>query len=396
MKKNSLRVVLVVFLMSFATLSVFSEENIVTKVINTVTDFFMSPFKKKIKKVDLSELKKYSETQNNVFLRVNEKLIEEKEKLDPNNRNLLIERSIIESVRGNKDKAKEYIEKANAVKESGEHLSLKDQIRENKIIEEKEEDFVFDEDLVMLLADEFTDNYEVSTVKALMVKTSGKKLTDKELEDEIKKIADKFYKNIKSGKEAKELIEKTIRQKEYELALEFLERANSDKFLDEVYYKSTKETLTKLIEEKRRLEEEEAQRKLEEEERLRKEQEFLAKLHEEEKRKKLLANKFTVLLGSKLSDSAQSVGIGVDGIYTTGYSYGNYGQATNNGDADIIASKIDFSGNVVWSKMFGTPDNDVGTGIAVGTDGIYISGTTRGDLDGKKSIGDADIFISKL
>ncbi|HNZ27917.1 MAG TPA: hypothetical protein PKK13_11900, partial [Spirochaetota bacterium] len=211
-----------------------------------------------------------------------------------------------------------------------------------------------------------------------------------------KKVADKFYKNIRSGKEAKELIEKTIAQKEYELALLFLERANNDKFLDDIYYTKSKETLLKLIEEKKKMEEELARKKLEEEERLRKEQEFLAKLYEEEQRKKILANKFTVLLGSKLSDSAQAVAIGIDGIYITGYSYGDYGGIKNNGDSDIIVSKIDFSGNVLWSKMYGSSGSDSGTGIAVGEDGVYLTGTTRGDIDGKKSIGDADIFIAKF
>lgn len=396
MRRNSFKIVVVFCIMTFSSFYSFSEENVINKIVDKVVEFVSSPFKKKLKKVDLSELKKYTNTQNDIFLKVNEKIIEIKEKQDPNNRNLLLERSIIESVKGNKEKAKEYIEKANAVQSStNDGMSIKDQIKENKIVEEVKDEFVFDEDLVMLLADEFTDNYEVSTIKALMVKTSGKKLSDKELEAEMKKIADKFYKNIKSGKEAKELIEKTIAQKEYKLALEFLERANNDKFLDDIYYTKTRGTLISLIEEQRRLEEELARKKLEEEERLRKEAEFAKKVYEEEQKKKLSANKFTVLLGSKLSDSAQAVAIGVDGIYVTGYSYGDYNGIKNNGDSDIIVSKIDFSGNIVWAKMFGSGDSDSGTGIAVGEDGIYLTGSTRGDIDGKKAIGDADVFISK-
>jgi hypothetical protein len=54
------------------------------------------------------------------------------------------------------------------------------------------------------------------------------------------------------------------------------------------------------------------------------------------------------------------------------------------GAYDVFVAKYDTEGNKQWTKTLGTADEDRGEGVAVDKAGnSYISGYTRGDLDGK-------------
>ncbi len=59
-----------------------------------------------------------------------------------------------------------------------------------------------------------------------------------------------------------------------------------------------------------------------------------------------------------------------------------------------VIRKYDLPGNVVWTREFGTAAADRATGIAVDPTGVYVSGTTGGDLEGR-SIGFRDAFLRK-
>jgi hypothetical protein len=75
---------------------------------------------------------------------------------------------------------------------------------------------------------------------------------------------------------------------------------------------------------------------------------------------------------------------------------------------DIFISKLDASGNFVWAKSMGGPDNDYGYSIVTDPSGnIYTTGTFKGSADFDPGTGtyslftsgsflDADIFVSKL
>jgi hypothetical protein len=66
------------------------------------------------------------------------------------------------------------------------------------------------------------------------------------------------------------------------------------------------------------------------------------------------------------------------------------------GLADVWVLKVDSSGNIVWQQQYGSDSIDVGRGIYVNDQGdIFISGTTKGTF-GKLSYGKADCFILKL
>jgi hypothetical protein len=105
-------------------------------------------------------------------------------------------------------------------------------------------------------------------------------------------------------------------------------------------------------------------------------------------------------LGSDQADNA----IGMvkdkdDNIYITGYSSGNLDPATctNAGRDDIYLVKYNPSGVKQWTRMLGSTENDRPYAIAYdGDSGIYLTGYTRGLLDGNANLKDGEImFIVK-
>ena len=100
-------------------------------------------------------------------------------------------------------------------------------------------------------------------------------------------------------------------------------------------------------------------------------------------------------------------------MYTTGYFNGtadfdpNAGVSnlTSAGNTDIFVSKLNATGNLIWTKGMGSTSADVGNGIAVDATGnVYTTGTFQGTVDfdpnagvlSLTSAGGNDIFVSKL
>ena len=103
----------------------------------------------------------------------------------------------------------------------------------------------------------------------------------------------------------------------------------------------------------------------------------------------------------------------VENIYTTGYFCGTvdfdpgvgvFNLVAAIGDPTIFVCKLDSSGNFIWAKSMGGNDFDLGTSITIDSTGVYTTGyfKTTSDFDpginvfNLNSVGDADIFISKL
>jgi len=82
-------------------------------------------------------------------------------------------------------------------------------------------------------------------------------------------------------------------------------------------------------------------------------------------------------------------------VYITGSTTGGL-KGKNLGKEDVFIVKYSSNGQMLWSKQFGTDSTDVGNGIYVDNKGnIYITGTTTGKL-GKSSFGKTDGFLMKL
>jgi len=88
--------------------------------------------------------------------------------------------------------------------------------------------------------------------------------------------------------------------------------------------------------------------------------------------------------GTDENERVAGVATAPDGsIYVTGYTRGNLDGNINAGFEDVFLTKFDTSGNRQWTKMLATPLSDYGYGVAVDSSGhIYVTGSTAGDLEG--------------
>lgn len=108
-----------------------------------------------------------------------------------------------------------------------------------------------------------------------------------------------------------------------------------------------------------------------------------------------------VIWATNLGSSAEAYSITADNsgnVYTTGaFSI----PLTFLGDKDIFVAKQDSSGNVIWTKAFGSDNNDQGSSITTDSSGnLYVTGYFSGSIDfGNTTLtsnGSQDIFVTKL
>jgi hypothetical protein len=78
-----------------------------------------------------------------------------------------------------------------------------------------------------------------------------------------------------------------------------------------------------------------------------------------------------------------------------GETSGHFAGAASAGALDGFVRQYDPSGNVVWTRQFGSPADDYAVNATVAPNGdVLVAGTTAGTLPGQKSAGDADAFIA--
>ena len=106
---------------------------------------------------------------------------------------------------------------------------------------------------------------------------------------------------------------------------------------------------------------------------------------------------WTKQLGTSISEWGQDVTSDSSGnIYVTGGTEGGLDGNTNSGYYDIFLVKYNSSGTKQWTKQLGTSSNDIGRGVTTDSSGnIYVTGETRGNLDGNTNSGGKDIFLVK-
>lgn len=85
-------------------------------------------------------------------------------------------------------------------------------------------------------------------------------------------------------------------------------------------------------------------------------------------------------------------------IYVTGWTYGTIGAAGNQGLSDIFLSRFATDGAERWSVQWGSGFIDVGYGVvAAGDSGVYVTGWTYGKLDIDRSLfGGNDVFLARV
>jgi hypothetical protein len=107
---------------------------------------------------------------------------------------------------------------------------------------------------------------------------------------------------------------------------------------------------------------------------------------------------WTRLFGSSAWDGAYALTTGVDGaIYVAGETQGSFDGQTFSGGYDAFLTKYDANGTKAWTRLFGSSSNDYARALTTGVDGaIYVAGSTGGSFDGQRSIGETDAFLTKF
>ena len=106
---------------------------------------------------------------------------------------------------------------------------------------------------------------------------------------------------------------------------------------------------------------------------------------------------WTRLLGSDSDEFATSITTGADGaMYVSGWTRGNLDGQTNSGDTDAFITKYLPDGTKSWTRLLGSEFHEYSLGTTTSADGsIYVSGATDGNLDGQINRSGSDAFITK-
>jgi len=105
-----------------------------------------------------------------------------------------------------------------------------------------------------------------------------------------------------------------------------------------------------------------------------------------------------MLIGTSADEYGVAFGKDGDGnIYLTGYTEGNLDDQINAGGQDIFLIKFDDKGNKLWTRLYGSENDDVGRSVQIDSAGnIYLTGYTSGDMGGDGNLGKFDVYLMKL
>ena len=91
---------------------------------------------------------------------------------------------------------------------------------------------------------------------------------------------------------------------------------------------------------------------------------------------------WTRQFGTVAGDAVEGIVAGSTGVYVVGYTIGG---GISGDSTDAFVRRYDASGNMLWMRRFGTPRNDFAEAITADTTGVYVAGSTSGDLDSRSS-----------
>jgi len=99
--------------------------------------------------------------------------------------------------------------------------------------------------------------------------------------------------------------------------------------------------------------------------------------------------------GTNSFDTAIGIAVDSSGIYVGGETGGTFTGQISAGGIDAFVRKYDIGGNEIWTRQFGTTGRDQVSGVAVNASGVYVTGFTEGTLPGQISVGNTDAFVRK-
>jgi hypothetical protein len=99
--------------------------------------------------------------------------------------------------------------------------------------------------------------------------------------------------------------------------------------------------------------------------------------------------------GTPEDDGALGVAASDNGLYVVGYTLGALPGQTSAGGGDSFVRKYDPDGRELWTRQFGSTASDLSGAVAVDGSGIYVVGITEGALTGQRHAGKRDAFVRK-
>ncbi|MBN1673319.1 MAG: SBBP repeat-containing protein [Kiritimatiellae bacterium] len=106
---------------------------------------------------------------------------------------------------------------------------------------------------------------------------------------------------------------------------------------------------------------------------------------------------WTRVWGSDQGDYANAAACDGAAVYVAGETEGAFGGQVHSGGTDICLSKFDIDGNLLWSRIWGSPSNETARAVCLGTGGrVYVTGFTVGTFDGQSNTGQVDMVMSCL
>ncbi|MCP4708545.1 MAG: hypothetical protein GY869_07975, partial [Planctomycetes bacterium] len=110
------------------------------------------------------------------------------------------------------------------------------------------------------------------------------------------------------------------------------------------------------------------------------------------------SNLWTKLWGSTESEQAYTICIDNSGnIYVAGDTKGEFDGQTSVGEFDVFLTKFNPDGQKQWSRIWGSDDHDYGRGVSADSAGnVYVAGYTKGEFDGQSDCGKIDIYLTKF
>ena len=83
-------------------------------------------------------------------------------------------------------------------------------------------------------------------------------------------------------------------------------------------------------------------------------------------------------------------------VYVTGGTKGGLDGNTSAGNTDLFVVKYNSSGTKQWTEQLGSESTDTANGVATDSSGnVYLAGVTYGGLDGNSNEDNADLFVVK-
>jgi len=100
--------------------------------------------------------------------------------------------------------------------------------------------------------------------------------------------------------------------------------------------------------------------------------------------------------GSPRGDGVSGVAVDSSNVVAVGFTDGTLPGQVSSGERDAFVRAFNLDGTVAWTRQFGTSSADEAAGVALDATGIYVTGTTFGTFPGAATAYNADVFVTKF